>query len=290
MPLEAQPLFLVSGGASSLVEVLAPGVDLAELRALNVGGLASGHLDIAEFNARRQQISRYEGRALRGAARGRPALALFHLGRARPMPRLADRLGVARHLPAPSRRTIGSSASLLASIDAALEAVRRRDPGTCTARAGGRFDDDAAVLGVRFASRAELAGPPGLGARGGESIVHLPARPGRGGRSQHLALVPRSMLAGSRDALLLAVGTDGSDGPTSDAGALVDGATVTRVQAAGLDAHESLARADSAAALAAAGDLVHTGPTGTNVGDLVLTLKLSESEAQSWLADPCACS
>ncbi|MBV6422230.1 MAG: D-glycerate 2-kinase [Steroidobacteraceae bacterium] len=71
---------------------------------------------------------------------------------------------------------------------------------------------------------------------------------------------------------MLAAGTDGTDGPTDDAGALVDGGTWQRILDAGLDPGAALARADAGTALEAAGDLVHTGPTGTNVGDLVIGL------------------
>jgi hydroxypyruvate reductase len=81
--------------------------------------------------------------------------------------------------------------------------------------------------------------------------------------------------------MLLAVGTDGSDGVTDDAGALVDAESCSRLTLAHLDADACLRRADSATALAASGDLVHTGPTGTNVGDLVIGLKLSAGGARS---------
>jgi hydroxypyruvate reductase len=81
--------------------------------------------------------------------------------------------------------------------------------------------------------------------------------------------------------MLLAVGTDGSDGVTEDAGALVDAESCSRVTLAHLDADACLRRADAAAALSASGDLVYTGPTGTNVGDLVIGLKLSAAAARS---------
>ena len=110
---------------------------------------------------------------------------------------------------------------------------------------------------------------------GGESTVQLPAKPGRGGRNQHLALAAARLIAGHADLLLLAAGTDGTDGVTEDAGALVDAETCARLTLAELDADACLRRADSGTALAASGDLVHTGPTGTNVGDLVIGLKLS---------------
>jgi hydroxypyruvate reductase len=101
----------------------------------------------------------------------------------------------------------------------------------------------------------------------------LPRRTGRGGRNQHLALAAARLLVVHDDLTLLAAGTDGTDGPTSDAGAIVDSTTVERGTLAGLDADDCLARADSGRFLEAAGDLLHTGPTGTNVGDLVLGLK-----------------
>jgi hydroxypyruvate reductase len=69
---------------------------------------------------------------------------------------------------------------------------------------------------------------------------------------------------------LLAAGTDGRDGPTDAAGGLVDQTTWRRIKAAGVDPAAALAAHDAYRALAAAGDLLHTGPTGTNVMDLVI--------------------
>jgi hydroxypyruvate reductase len=103
--------------------------------------------------------------------------------------------------------------------------------------------------------------------------MHLPGRPGRGGRSQHLALAAATAIAGRDDVALLAGATDGSDGPGEDAGGLVDGGTVARGALDGLDAASCLRGADSGRLLDAAGDLIQTGPTGTNVMDLVLALK-----------------
>ncbi len=72
---------------------------------------------------------------------------------------------------------------------------------------------------------------------------------------------------------MLAAGTDGSDGPGTDAGALVDGGTMGRAALDGFDATDCLRRADSGRLLAAAGDLICTEPTGTHVMDLVLGLR-----------------
>jgi hydroxypyruvate reductase len=80
-------------------------------------------------------------------------------------------------------------------------------------------------------------------------------------------------LAGREDCFLLSAGTDGTDGPTEDAGALVDGGTVRRAALDGFNPEEALRLADSGTLLEASGDLIQTGPTGTNVMDLILGLK-----------------
>ncbi len=71
----------------------------------------------------------------------------------------------------------------------------------------------------------------------------------------------------------MAAGTDGTDGPGEDAGALVDGGTIKRGMDQGLDAERALAAADAGSFLEASGDLLRTGPTGTNVMDLMLGLR-----------------
>ena len=106
---------------------------------------------------------------------------------------------------------------------------------------------------------------------GGETTVRV-VPDGRGGRCQQLALAAAIALAGE-PAVLLAAGTDGVDGPTDAAGACVDGETAGRARARGLDPEAALARTDSHPLLDAAGDLVRTGPTGTNVADVVVTLR-----------------
>jgi len=130
---------------------------------------------------------------------------------------------------------------------------------------------DAAGAGVWLA-RQLVDGPPGMHLWGGETTVNLPEQPGRGGRNQHLALSAALQLAGRAGITLLTAGTDGTDGPTEDAGACVDGATVAAMRAAGIDPEHALCRADSGTALAAVDALVRTGPTGTNVMDVVLAL------------------
>jgi hydroxypyruvate reductase len=116
-------------------------------------------------------------------------------------------------------------------------------------------------------------GPPGIYLWGGETTLRLPPDPGRGGRCQQLALRCALELAGRAGLAVLCGATDGSDGPGDDAGALVDDRTIARGEAEGLSAQACLAKADAGRFLAAAGDLISTGPTGTNVNDLVVGLR-----------------
>src|SRR5262249_49273061 len=101
---------------------------------------------------------------------------------------------------------------------------------------------------------------------GGETTVQVKGT-GRGGRNQEFALALATEIAGE-DVLVLSAGTDGVDGPTDAAGALVDGVTVERAAKHQLDAKAALANNDSYAFFAALGDLFQCGPTGTNVMDI----------------------
>ena len=271
LPEEVEPLFLISGGASSLVEALAEGVTLDKLKRLHNAGIASG-VAIAELNANRTRLSRIKGGRLTAYLRGRHARALF----------ISDVPGddpavIGSGLLGPAAASRGSDhvkRTIVASIDHAVAAVcaAAAERGYAVRTAGERFDGEVRRLAVRFTHELDLY-PEALHVWGGESVVRLPPRPGHGGRNQHLALAAARIIAGRTDLFLLAAGTDGTDGVSDDAGALVDGESCTRIALAEIDVEECLRRADSGTALAASGDLVHTGPTGTNVGDLVLGLK-----------------
>lgn len=106
---------------------------------------------------------------------------------------------------------------------------------------------------------------------GGETTVTVRGN-GVGGRNQELALALAIELDGRPGIVAASLGTDGTDGPTDAAGALVDGETVARGAALGLDARGHLERNDAYSFLRATGDLLVTGPTGTNVCDVVLLL------------------
>lgn len=106
---------------------------------------------------------------------------------------------------------------------------------------------------------------------GGETTVRVNGE-GRGGPNQELALGAARELEGLEGVFLLSAGTDGIDGPTDAAGAVVDGATAQRAAAMGLPIETALARNDAYSLFARTGDLVFTGPTGTNVMDLIVCL------------------
>ncbi|MBC7897731.1 MAG: DUF4147 domain-containing protein, partial [Cytophagaceae bacterium] len=140
---------------------------------------------------------------------------------------------------------------------------------------------EAAELGRTLAhALARAAAALGAGERrlwvaGGEPTVTLPSHAqGSGGRCQELALAcALEWKAHGATALsLLAAGTDGRDGPTDAAGAVVDASTVDAILRAGRDPHTDLQAHDAHTALDAGGALLRTGPTGTNVNDIVLAL------------------
>jgi len=104
----------------------------------------------------------------------------------------------------------------------------------------------------------------------GETTVRLPrGSTGRGGRNQEFALAAGlAMVDAPRPWALASAGTDGIDGPTDAAGAIVDDTTIARAREKGLDAQVALQAHDAYPFFASLGDLIVTGPTGTNVGDV----------------------
>lgn len=270
LPAHVLPLFLVSGGSSSLVEALRDGVSLEDLRALNVKGLACGW-DIATLNRERAGLSRIKGGGIARLLGERRALALFIsdvpgddpdiigsglLGRGGP----GDR--VERHIVA----------SVDLAVNAAVQAAGAH--GLELETRATRFDSDACAVAREFVEALRSTTADGL-VWGGESTVELPVNSGRGGRNTHLALAAARLLRPGEPLTILAAGTDGTDGPTDDAGAIVDSGSVERAELAGCDVELAFRAFDSATALEAAGDLVHTGPTGTNVGDILVGIKQS---------------
>ncbi len=269
LPPEVTPLFLISGGASALVEVPRAGVTLEELSRVSQEGLATD-LTIAELNSRRTRLSQIKGGRLAARLDGREGRALLMSDVPDDDPAVIGS-GILATAPGGDRIQRQVIASLDMAIDAVVAAAAERQLGA--RRAARRFAGEASRLAVQFTHELAL-GQVQVRVWGGESTVRLPEHPGRGGRNQHLALAAARLIAGYPELMLLAAGTDGSDGATEDAGAVVDAETCGRIALTGLDPDECLRRADSGTALEAAGALLRTGPTGTNVADLVIGLKL----------------
>ena len=127
------------------------------------------------------------------------------------------------------------------------------------------------ALGREIAAGRGPVAPPACLIAGGETTVTVRGE-GIGGRCQEFALAAALELEGRDGLVVLAAGTDGSDGPTDAAGAIADGDSAARARRQGLDPRAHLDRNDSNPVFAALGDLVVTGPTNTNLLDLYLVL------------------
>jgi glycerate-2-kinase len=171
---------------------------------------------------------------------------------------------------------VGSNALAVAAAAAAARAagyepVVWRQPLSGEARGAGASFANAALALLAEGRRACLIA-------GGETTVTLGAGHGKGGRNQEFALACAGTLGSVRwrgrpaPMAILAGGTDGSDGPTDAAGAIADGTTLQRAHEAGLDLVAHLDRHDAYPFFAALGDLLISGPTGTNVMDVDLAL------------------
>lgn len=174
----------------------------------------------------------------------------------------------------PERRAVGSF-QIVVSANAAEDAAEDRleELGYAVVsppvpRLAG--DATAAAWALLPALDAQRGGEKRAFVLTGETTVRLPANHGRGGRNQHIACILAGGLAAHDGVACMVGGTDGRDGGSDAAGGLIDGTTAERAAAAGHDLRDAVARFDTATALAAAGDAVVTGPTGTNVGDLLI--------------------
>ncbi len=298
---------LLSGGASSLMACPAPGLSLADLAQTTDVLLAAG-ADIDELNTVRKQLSAVGGGRLGRLARSErievlaisdvPGDRLDLIGsgpfvtdsstRADALA-VVSRRGLSARLPAAVRSHLGAREpapdSVPAHVRTTLLATNADAVAAAAVAAAGigmqpivltpSLMGEAARVGARVAGLGSALVPPAGDPRplcliaGGETTVTLRGS-GRGGRNQELALAAAIGLQGRSGLDLLAVGTDGGDGPTPAAGAHVDGGTVARGLRAGREAAPALAENDSHGFFAAEGGLVVTGPTGTNVMDLLL--------------------
>jgi glycerate 2-kinase len=258
-------LCLVSGGTSSLLALPKPGLSLAAKRRA-VRKLAQSGASILALNRLRTSLSAVKGGRLGESTRARlVTLVLSDVPGDRPAvvgsgPTVRGRRGDVV-------RVVGSNGS---GLDAAAQFARAL--GFAVRRDRRRLSGEAQPAGRRLARAARRLPEATVLLAGGETVVTLPPRHGRGGRSLELALAAAASLAGT-GAALLAAGSDGLDGSSGAAGALADGGTLARARRRGLDPDEVLRRHDSRAFFAAAGGLFVIGPTEGNVGDWVFVVR-----------------
>lgn len=291
-------LALISGGGSALAVAPAPGVTLADKAALNEALLASG-LDIVAMNLIRQQVSRLKGGGLAAAAAPAPVTALIlsdvigddlsavasgpttpPVGTPSEAEATARSAGIWDALP-PAIRTAITGATEITAPEATNILVGSNSQSVSAAAhaLGGLRKLDKPLVGdVTEAAPALIAAArAGSFVTGGETTVRLTGT-GTGGRNQDLAL-RFALLAEDAglpgDWVFLSGGTDGRDGPTDAAGAIVTPHTLAKIRAQGLDPAAYLANNDAYPALDAANALIKRPPSGTNVADIQIFLNVT---------------
>ncbi|MDJ0664147.1 MAG: DUF4147 domain-containing protein [Acidimicrobiia bacterium] len=291
-------LVLLSGGGSALAVAPVPGVSLADLAATNELLLRSG-ADIVATNTVRRRLSLLKGGGLAAAAHPARLITLAVSDVVGDLPeviasgptvvteddadaaqRVTGKLGIAADLPAAVQAALRTPPSAHAEVAGEYRVIAGAAAAAhAAATAGEGFGLQAKVIDTRMTGDAGTAAGealrrsgPGLSIYAGETTVDVTGR-GSGGRNQEAALIAATLLDGTQGTWFLAAGTDGIDGTTPAAGAIVDGGTLERGRSAGLDAAAALDDNDSGSFFAALGEQLVTGPTGTNVGDLWLVLR-----------------
>jgi glycerate 2-kinase len=305
-------LALISGGGSAMIELPRPGVSLADLRLLNRLLLRSGE-PIEAINLIRSSLSRFKAGGLARLAAPARVLALIISDVVgdrisliasgptvlrRPQPdqvvQILHRSGIWPRLPShmqdllqqplplsPSARRpmnvlVGTNRHML---HAAADAARGLGFPTPTIHAHMR--GEACEVGRGIGLRLQRAPRPTCLLLGGETTVTL-RDGGKGGRNQELAFAAALALEGIPAVAIMALASDGVDGPTDAAGALITGETVRAARRRGLQPEQDLKSHNVYPLLDAVGALIRSGPTGTNLSDIVVGLAYAgEADAES---------
>jgi glycerate 2-kinase len=260
---DSRLLLLVSGGASALAEALPASMPLKELQAKTDEMIAGGST-IAEINTWRKQHSLIKGGKLVEAFNG-AELRVYAISDVE-----GDAIDtIGSGLGDCSRACVLARSKVIASNRIAREQAEQKalELGLVVKvneeTLYGDLFELAAVIGETLRN-AE----PGVYLWGGEPTVKLPENPGSGGRNQSLALAVSEHLVGLHNISLMVAGTDGTDGPTSAAGGIVDSATWQDPIAG----RAALQQADAGSYLQQHDALFITGPTNTNVMDLAIAI------------------
>ncbi len=294
---------LISGGGSALMT--APRIPLEDLQALTSALLACG-ARIDEINTLRRHLDHLKGGGLARAANGAQIVSLIlsdvvsdsieaiASGPTAPDPTTnADALSIIekydlkdtipaavisslRETPKPDAPIFERVQNkIIASNSLALRAAQSQaqTEGFETKILRADLQGEASVVGREVASQLreslQKANRPFCLLAGGETTVTLKGR-GKGGRNQELAIGGVEMLDGLKDVALVSLATDCEDGPTDAAGAVVTGESARRAKSLGMSAADYLSQNNAYVFFNALDDLVRTGPSGTNVNDLVL--------------------
>ena len=294
---------IISGGASALLPYPLPSSTLAEKQRITTELLHCG-ANIHELNTIRKHMSAIKGGHLAEAAAPAQVLALILsdvigddldvIGSGPTVPdrsTSADAERILRHYgiavppltetPKPSDAAFARVQNLVVGSNAlavAAAAAEARRLGYRTLVLSTFIEGETrevarvhAAIAKEVLSSGRPARSPACIISGGETTVTIRGR-GTGGRNQEFVLAAAIDIDGLDRVTVFSAGTDGTDGPTDAAGAIADGQTAGRARDLGLNPVEYLTNNDSYHFFEALGDLVKTGPTGTNVADVRLVL------------------
>ncbi|MBE7536757.1 MAG: DUF4147 domain-containing protein [Anaerolineales bacterium] len=297
---------LISGGGSALMT--APLIPLDELQTLTASLLASG-ATVNEINTIRRHLDRVKGGGLARATKAKivslilsdvigNSLEAIASGPTAPDPTTMEDTRLTFEKFSFNQPTILQfSNSLVETLKpndpifsrvqniiigdnklaavAALEQAQREgfDSEILTNELQGEARDVGVMLAKKLRDEISKRPRPFCLIAGGETTVTIKGN-GKGGRNQELALAVVNELRGLENVMLIALATDGDDGPTDAAGAVVTGESAERANRLGLSEADSLSRNDAFPFFESLGDLIRTHPTGTNVNDLIFLFAL----------------
>lgn len=265
MPATSKLLLLVSGGASAVAELLPEDMDLVQWQNLTDHMISSG-FDIAQINTKRKETSLIkDGKLLENFKGSSVKVLAISDVQGDDICVIGSGIGDTKRLA----KTINSDISLIGTNEVARKACASyaQELGFDVISNTENMYLNITQLAPIIASKLLTCGP-GVYIFGGEPTVNLPDNPGSGGRNQSLALLLAQQIKDRDDITILVAGTDGSDGPTDAAGAIIDGNSAKDIRAL----EQALLTADAGTYLRNNGDIFITGPTNTNVMDLVIAI------------------